>query len=123
MDTLINYGNNSVKWYNETNIPTTWNFYDLTLFIANCNVESQFYGLPYNEHFVTGINGVRNTGRSYWTLWRLCQKEGAWTVSNVGADLISLSNGEALAWAYQVLSSPNPTEPPLDGAKTVGSCS
>ncbi len=122
VNTLVNYGNSTVKWYNKTNIPADWNFYDLTLSVASCNVEAQFYGPPFNEHFVTGINGVRNAAHSYWTLWIFCQEKSAWTVSRVGVDLIGLNNGDTLAWAYQVLSSPNPTEPPLAGAKTVGSC-
>jgi len=116
-NTLINYGNGTIRWYNETNIPSTWNFYQLTLHLANGNVEQQCYGAPYNEHYVTGISNIRDQSPFYWTVWIFCQSQNAWTTSPVGADLIRLSNGETLAWAYEV-----PYQSPLPGAKTIAFC-
>ena len=116
-NTLINYGNGSIRWYNETNIPATWNFYQLTLYLANGNVEAQCYGLPYNEHYVTAINNVSNQRPFYWTIWIFCQGQNAWVTSPVGVDLIRLSAGQTLAWAYEV-----PYQPPLPNARTVASC-
>ena len=112
-----------MKWYNETNIPANWNFYQLTLYLTNGNLQAQCYGPPLNEHYVTGISGVINHAKYYWTLWVFCKSQGAWAISPVGADLIQLENGQTLAWAYEVLSSPNPSQPPIAGAKMVGSCS
>ena len=123
VNTLINFGNTTIKWYNGTRAPADWNVYSLTVYLAHGNIESTFYGPPLNEHYVTGISGIRNAGRSYWTLWMLCQSRGAWTVSPVGADRLSLSNGDIFAWAYEVLTSPNPDQPPLPGARITGSCS
>ncbi len=117
VDTLINYGNTTMRWYNETSFSVGSNFYNLTLFLTRGNVESQFYP-SFNEHFVTGINGVKNQDGTYWTLWILCQKQSAWAVSPVGADLIRLANGQTLAWAYEV-----PYRAPMSGARMVGSCS
>jgi hypothetical protein len=117
-NTLINYGNGTVRWYNETNIPATWNFYQLTLHLANGNVEAQCYGPPYNEHYVTGINNVNDRSPFYWTVWIFCQNQNAWSTSPVGVDLIRLSDGQTLAWAYEV-----PYHPPLPGARTIAFCS
>ncbi len=116
--TLINYGNATVKWYNETSVPANWNFYKLTSNLTGGRIEAQFYGLPLNEHFVTGINGVKNQSPFYWTLWIFCQKQNAWAVSPVGADLIHPGNGETLAWAYEI-----PYHTPIPGTRTVDSCS
>ena len=117
-NTLINYGNGTLRWYNETNIPATWNFYQLTLHLANGNVKEQCYGTPYNEHYVTGINNVNNQNPFYWTVWIFCQSQNAWATSPVGADRIRLSNGQTLAWAYEV-----PYQAPLPGAGTIAFCS
>jgi hypothetical protein len=114
---LLNYGNATMKWYNETSFSAGSNFYNLTLYLTRGNIDAKFYP-SFNEHFVTGINGVKNQGQIYWTLWILCQKQNAWVVSPVGADLIRLANGQTLAWAYEV-----PYTAPVTGARTVGSCS
>src|SRR6266567_2693728 len=56
VETLINYGNRTSQWINKTNIPSNWNFYDLTNNITK--VQATYYGPPTSEHLVTGINGV-----------------------------------------------------------------
>jgi len=117
VNALVNYGNSTLHWYNETSFSAGSNFYNLTVYLTRGNVEAQFYP-SFNEHFVTGINGVKNQGETYWTLWMLCQKQNAWAVSPIGADLIQLANGQTLAWAYEV-----PYRAPVTGARMVGSCS
>jgi hypothetical protein len=114
---MINFGNSTVRWYNESSIPSRWNFYNLTLFITNGNVTSEFYPSPLNEHLVTSIEGVRNAGQVSWALWIFCGAHNAWAFSNVGADEINLVRGETLAWAYTTQHSP-----PIAGSKTVSSC-
>lgn len=117
VSTLINYGNGTLTWYNETNIPAGWNFYNLTLHIANSHVDG-YFDSTLREHFVTGINGVENQPPRYWTLWIFCDKRNAWATSPVGADKIHLGNQTAIAWAFQV-----PYQSPVPGASTVGFCS
>ncbi len=116
--TLVNFGNSTTVWYNETDVPATWNFYNLTVFIAHNNVKAEWYPSPLNEHFVTSIDSVGNAGQFYWTVWLFCGKEKAWTVSGVGADEIKLANGETLAWAYEI-----PYSPPVSGSARISSCS
>jgi hypothetical protein len=120
---LISYGNGTMKWYNETAVPSRWNAYALTMYLAKCNVEARFYGPPLNEHFVTAINGVSNQGSFSWSIWKFCYKANAWAYSQVGIDLISLANGETLAWTYEASSSNGNPQPPIPNAKTVSSCS
>lgn len=122
-NTLINYGNGTMQWYNETAIPSSWNAYTLTMYLAKCNVQAKFYGPPLNEHLVTGINGVSNHGSFSWSIWVFCQHTNAWAYSQVGVDLIALTNGQTLGWAYGASSSSNNPQPPISNAKTVYSCS
>ncbi len=122
--TLINYGNGTSRWYNRTDVPIGWDFYQLTVFLANGNVVASYYGYPLNEHYVTGINSVSNRAPYYWTLWVYCQNNLAWSVSNVGADLIRLHNNLTLSWYYQVASSDQSTwQPPVPGSATISQCS
>ena len=117
VNVLMNYGNGTMRWYNYTNAPPNWNFYDLTLYVANCNVDA-FYSPLLNEHFVRAIDGLRMEGQYSWSIWTYCQGQSAWVYSNVGADEVVLKNGEILAWAYQASSS----QPPIPGARTASSC-
>jgi hypothetical protein len=117
MNALLNYGNGTLQWYNQT-VPSSWNSYELTLHITRCNVESDFYGAPLNEHFVRAINGVINNNGFSWALWTFCQKNSAWMYSHVGADLVQLSNGKSIGWVYEKSSQ----QPPVPGARTTDSC-
>ena len=117
VNTLINYGNGTLKWYNETRIPANWNFYNLTVYLTGGNVVASFNGLL-DEHYVTGINGKENSSPYFWTLWTFCEKQNAWTQAPVGADKIFLGNNSTLAWAYQI-----PYRSPMPGARTIGLCS
>ncbi|OLB72452.1 hypothetical protein AUI06_01435 [archaeon 13_2_20CM_2_52_21] len=120
---LISYGNGTMQWYNETAVPSSWNAYALTMYLAKCNVQARFYGPPLNEHFVTAINGVSNQGSFSWSIWMFCQHTNAWAYSQVGVDMIRLANGQALAWAYGASSPSSNPQPPIPNAKTVTSCS
>jgi hypothetical protein len=120
VSTLVNYGNGTVKWYNETQVPKIWNFYNLTIFLANGNVEAQYYP-SLGEHYILAINGLKQVDPLYWSLWILCQKDRAWEMSPVGADEIILANGETLAWYYQ--SYVQQAQPPVAGAPQVALCS
>lgn len=117
VNALINYGNGTVHWYNQT-VPSNWNFYELTLNLTRGNLQAESYPPPLNEHLVLAINGVTNNGTFSWWLWRFCQVTNAWSSSNVGADLIRVSNAQTIAWAY----AKSTQQPPVPGAKTTGSC-
>ena len=119
---LINYGNGTMDWYNQTAVPSSWDAYALTMYVAKCNVEADYYGPPLNEHFVKAINGLTGKGQLSWSVWTFCQNQDAWSYSHVGVDLIHLSNGELLAWLYGPSSSTSTPPPPMVGAKTVSSC-
>lgn len=124
VSTLINYGNSTRIWYNESDVTTGSSFYDLTFKIARGNVAAIYYS-SLNAHFITGINGVTSDGSGSncnycWGIWIYCTKDIAWMYSILGADLIKLRNDDVLAWYIQNVSQNLPPEP---GAKTVTTCS
>ena len=100
---LLNYGNGTSQWINKTDVPSNWNFYQLTASISK--IQSTYYGPPTCEHLVTGINGVQSDQQYFWSLWAVCQKSNAWTATNVGADAIQVTSYHTFAWYYQPLGS------------------
>jgi hypothetical protein len=99
---LIDYGNGTNRWYNETNVAAGSNLYNFTISVAKVDAS---YSPQFNEHYVTGIDGVRDADPYFWTLWIYNQNKTAWTISFVGADLIKLGEGYIIAWFYQNISS------------------
>ena len=122
VETLINYGNGTRQWINKTNIPSNWNFYDLTNNITK--VQATYYGPPTSEHFVTGINDVQSNGQYFWSLWAICQKSNAWMATSVGADAIHFTTYHTFAWYYQPANSQDSSNwnPPVPGAPKVTVC-
>ncbi len=116
VDTLINYGNTTRIWLNRSDVPASWNFYQLTANITS--VTSRYYGPLLNEHFVTGINGVEMSGAYSWGLWVFCATKTAWVYSPVGADSVRLGNRSILAWVYES----DYSQPPLSGQSKTDSC-
>lgn len=123
VNTLLNYGNGTSTWHNLTDVPSDWNFYKLTTTIAQ--TETSHSASVSGQHYITGLDGVRNSGAYYWTLWIFCNKDIAWTAARVGADLIKLKNSDILAWYFQGPRSINPKDwdPPVAGAPKIGTCS
>lgn len=123
VNTLINYGNETSRWENLTDVPSGWNFYQLTTTIAQ--TEATPTSSVSGQHLITGLDGVRSSGAYYWTLWVFCSKDFAWAAARVGADLIILKNSDILAWYYQAPRSINPADwdPPVAFAPKVSACS
>jgi hypothetical protein len=119
---LINYGNGTREWINKTDVPSNWNFYQLTASISR--IQSTYYGPPTCEHLVTGINGVQSNQQYFWSLWAVCQQSNAWAATNVGADAIQVTSYHTFAWYYQRLNSQDAStwNPPVQGAPRVTSC-
>jgi len=122
VETLINYGNGTRHWINKTDVPSDWNFYELTASIST--VQATYYGPPTSEHLITGINGVQSNGQYFWSLWAVCQKSKAWFATNVGADAIHFTTYHTLAWYYQATSSQDSSawNVPVPGASKVDAC-
>jgi len=100
---LLDFGNGSLKWYNDSEAQPGWNGYVTTLVLLNGNVQAAWYpsgsfgpGTP-GEHFVTGLEGVSQTSSTYWGVWQF--DGGKWSYLQTGADLLEVRNGTTIAWA------------------------
>jgi hypothetical protein len=106
-DIVIDYGNGTYHWYNDTKVQPGWNLYTVTLLATNGNVNATC--CEYGSHFVTGIGGVQNSNSKYWFVWNY-SSTASWQTAPVGPDEITITNNSAFAWTYcGVDTSYNPT--------------
>ncbi len=102
VDMLVDYGNGSRHWYNDTAVQPGWRGYVVTLVLLDGRVQASFYPPGYfgagqpGEHFVTGINGVGGTSSKSWFVWT--NQAGGWQLAPTGVDQIDVRNGTMIAW-------------------------
>ena len=92
---LVDYGNGTRRWYNNTAIQPGWNGYVATLVLMNGNIQATWYP-QYGEHLVTGIGGVSQGSSNSWFFWEY--GSGGWSVASTGADGAQINNGTRIAW-------------------------
>jgi hypothetical protein len=93
---LVDFGNGTLTWYNDSAAQPGWNGYVTTLVLLKGDVQAVWYP-QYDEHFVTGVDGVSQTSSTYWGIWQY--GGGKWTYLQTGADLLDVQNGTTIAWA------------------------
>jgi hypothetical protein len=100
---LLNFGNGTRRWYNDSAAQPGWDGYVTTLVLLKGDVQAVWYPAgsfgpgTQGEHFVTGLDGVSQTSSVYWGVWQL--SGGSWSYSQTGADLMEMHNGTTFAWA------------------------
>lgn len=97
-DILLDFGNGTLAWHNNTQVQTGSNVYVTTVIDAGGVVNATWY-VQYNEHLVTGIDNVQNTQQQSWFLWTY-NKTASWQLAQVGADELVASTGSVFAWTY-----------------------
>ena len=95
VDMLVDYGNGTRVWYNDSSAQPGWNAYVTTLVLLNGSLQAVWYP-QYGEHFVTGVDGVPQTQTQSWFVWD--RGPGGWEVAPSGADGIEVGNGTVIAW-------------------------
>lgn len=98
VNVLFDFGNGTMQWYNDTQVQPGWNMYVTTVLISKGNLQAQWYP-EYQEHFVSGIDGISNSKSMYWFLWTY-NSTASWQVAQVGADALPAYNGSVFAWTY-----------------------
>jgi len=98
---LIDYGNGSKTWFNNTIVSRNSTLFSVLLSISKVNYTSGAYGI-----FINSINGVSNkvTGKNcgYYWMWYYYDKESKkWVMGPVGVDKWKLSEGDILKVVYQ----------------------
>jgi len=100
VNVLLNYGNGTLVWYNQTFVPSTWNFFNVTELITKGNLGAVFFA-SFGSHFVYSINGVGcpasnifcDEAWGFWTLDGIC-----WDLPFVGVDVIPVTQAMTVAW-------------------------
>lgn len=92
---LVDYGNGTRTWYNDTAAQPGWNGYVVSLVLLDGNLQATWYP-QYGEHLVTGVNGVNQTSNQSWFVWEYAN--GRWSPSVTGSDQMNIVNGTVLAW-------------------------
>ncbi len=92
---LVDFGNGTRTWYNDTSVQPGWNGYVASLVLLKGSVQADWYP-QYGEHFVTGIDGTLATSTSSWFFWQA--SGGKWTLAQTGADGVQMYNGTSIAW-------------------------
>ena len=112
VDVLIDYGNGTRTW--STSILST-SGYDTAFNATQVAADTLNYTVSQYGIFVDAINGVWNNWTSgyYWSLFFWNFTSGSWESSSVGADQLVLSDGDMVAWFYNV--HPWPPVPPIRG--------
>ncbi|MEM2954307.1 MAG: DUF4430 domain-containing protein [Candidatus Bathyarchaeia archaeon] len=96
---LINYGNGTLQWHNETLVPFGATLFDATQAIA----EVKYTTFPELGAFVTSINGVENNDAEMksWLWWYWDFTSSEWKLGDVGCDKQILHRGDIMAWCYE----------------------
>jgi hypothetical protein len=97
-DILLNFGNGTRLWYNNSQIQPGWNLFTATVVMTRGNMQATWYP-TFGEHLVNAIDGLSGTKTNYWIVWTY-NSTALWQKAQVGADLIPVNNGSVLAWTY-----------------------
>ena len=105
---LIDYGNGSRVWFNDTLVPIGSSLLNATMMVERVEYMVGDYGA-----FITSIGGVANDpGRNlYWIYWVWDSSRGEWVLGPVAADKYRVSDGGVYAWTYSDTSSWPPPPP------------
>ena len=96
VDVLIDYGNGTQEWYNETRVPIGATLFDATKEIAKINYTTGQFGI-----LITAINGRKGKPGYYWMWYIWNSTSGEWEMGPVAADAFTLHHGDTVSWVYE----------------------
>ncbi|MCD6088226.1 DUF4430 domain-containing protein [Candidatus Bathyarchaeota archaeon] len=96
INVLIDYGNGTEIWYNETEVPIGSSLLDVTRKVAKVDYQLFQYGA-----FVTAINGRGGDPGYYWMWYFWNSTSGKWEMGPVAADAYILHHGDTVSWVYE----------------------
>ena len=97
-DILLDFGNGTSNWYNDTVVQPGWNAYLLTVDVTHGNMNATWYP-AYGEHLIDGIDGVQGNQSDAWFLWTY-NTTSSWQLAQAGADQIPAYSGSVFGWSY-----------------------
>ncbi len=98
---IIDYGNNTITYFNDTILTAGSTVFDALKRVASVNYTyDERYGV-----FIVAINGVENNVDipGHWWMWYIYDREkGSWTLGPVACDKYTLHDGDIVLWKYEV---------------------
>ena len=88
----VDYGDETVTWFNDTRVPLGTSFLNATGVVSELELQSSEWGV-----FVSAIDGVGGDANSFW-MWDYYDE--GWQVGPVGADQWIVHDGDILSWTY-----------------------
>jgi len=96
---LIDYGNGTRTWYNNTRVPLGFTLLNATSRIAKVNYSSYTFG-GQSYAFVNKINGVGGDTGKFWLWYYWDQSSSKWEYSLVASDSYILQDRSIVSWVY-----------------------
>jgi len=93
---LIDYGNGSREWHNNTRVPIGISLLNATRMVAEVN----FTVYPGLGVFVNTINKVGGGPSRYWLWYYWNPLTSKWEMGMVACDAYILHHGDTLSWVY-----------------------
>jgi len=101
---LIDYGNGTKEWHNDTRVPIGFSALNTTLAVARVSFTLGEYGA-----FISSINNVETAGNMWWSFWCWNSTSLKWDFILLACDKYILHNEDIIAWYY---TSGWPPQPP-----------
>jgi hypothetical protein len=92
VDIMIDYGNGTKTWFNDTRIIPGESLLNVTKDITDLEYTMSEFGA-----FVSSINGIEGTQDNFW-IWNYY--EDGWKMGLTGADQKYLHEGDIVSWKY-----------------------
>ena len=94
---IINYGNGTKEWHNNTRVPIGFSALNATLTVAKVDYQVD----PVMGAFITAINDVETAGEFWWALWHWNSTSSKWVLPlGTSADKFILHNQYVIQWHY-----------------------
>jgi hypothetical protein len=96
VNVLIDYGNGTLEWHNETRVAIGATLFNVTKQIAEIDYTVGQFGA-----FITAINGKGGDPGYYWIWYIWNSTSSEWEMGMVAADAFTLHHGDTVAWRYE----------------------
>ena len=98
IDFIVDFGNGTIIYFNQTRVPVGFSMYNSTEFIiGEENVDSIYYS-DFNSYFVNSLLGTGNNPDYALSAWQYQQD---WELLEIGSNLFIPKDGQTIAWYYQ----------------------
>lgn len=103
VNVLINYGNGTKEWNNNTLVPIGATVFNATLAVADID-----YSMWGEYVLINSINGIQGTQDTGWIWWIWNRSTSQWQSTIEAANKHVLVDGDTIGWNYQNWASTTP---------------